>query len=1615
MATIDQLSIELTADVSKAESAINKLSARLNALNTQLSGINTQGLSQIGIAIQGIANGMNAMKGMGEKKFETLANSINKLTLVDYAGVAKTASALNQLNIAFSSVASNNGSASSVAAMADAIRKFGYSTVPQAIANMPLLAKALKEMMQTLTTAPQVSQNLIQMTQALSNLANASRGYSQTAPDITTYWYGFSNLSNKVTNGFKSVRRSLASLKPEFKSVASYIGRFYASCFLIIRAVKALGRTISSSMDYVETYNYFNVALSKIQASYIKQGGEDAEAYAQAFYEKLKSLNEKMTGYTLGNNGELIDIGNVGLGLDIERLMNYQAQIMAVTNSVGMLEDASINTSKALSMLASDLSSLTNTDLSTVMQNLQSGLIGQSRALYKFGIDITSASLAEEALAQGVTKSVSAMSQSEKMQLRILRILRDSKVAWGDQANTINSVANQYRILGQQAGNLARILGNLFLPIIKNILPWVNGLVIALQRLLSALGMNIYGGNWLKDLMDGISDGYSPDGLEDMTDDLDDAADAGKKLKNSLMGIDELNVLNQDSGSGSGGGGSSIDLSNQIADALAEYEKAWNLAFARSENLANKYADIITRALKPVYDMLDNIFDGKYYQAGSGLGIAIGDALRNIDWDYVYASVSNFGKNLASFLNGLISPDLFSAVAKTIASALNTKLHFINTFGEEFDWTDFGLSVGSGINTFFQTYDFALLASAISNIALGLLDAFLTAVETVDWNLVGLKIGEFLANLKWGQILGKTLKAIGEVLVGITSAWGSAFSEAPIEMTAIAMAGLLSVLINIVPKIATFVLNFGKLKTTLKECNTSIGAFAKGFGSIAGNVVGIVTMVTSLVTMNSCIKDIALGTEDLGKKIATLVVSVGTLFTASALVFGVPAGLIIAGVTAAISAISALDAAYTEMYAKNKAQNIADILTPSDGMSFEEYCQSYADSINLIADGFGNVANGVAIFEESTFAVESTYTEIDSIKQAVLDGKVELEEAIPQVEELMGGLSDSLKEQFGTTYDLIYESLSGSVRASLEANGLYVPDLINLMNGLESEYDQAVDSIQQEMADLKESYDQGGETFDSYWEKMLNLISQLNTITGETDVFTESMDNLGSTIDGIDFEGILGDDGSIDTDKLEQKIGVVTNAYQESVTALDDWYAANEKYFNQQIAIAEWTGDEETAKQLENYLGIYKDTVDKKKEELGTVLDGFSTDLQNYLVEKIPDVVSSASDEYNSKGLLDKYWGNVFNGQNEYSIYKDYLIDYRNSVITPVTDKLSEMFEEIGATVEPIAKDTATDIISSINTYQELDYDSNQIEEAVVDFVEDSLESAQKKIENDEKMKDLLESVFNIPEDGFSKEDVMGAASKIGEFVTGGFAQGITNTVKSANEKVSDFGNSVVTTLQDLLKIHSPSEVTDEMGGYFVDGFAQGIDSEFEDSFKPSFSKMMGEWLTEVAEIFGIENWTFDGISEGLVGSFTVALEAIKTLWNGFADSLNEKLKLNIPASEYTGGTAQVVSLGKIPKFSMGGFPDGENGLFYANSSEIVGRFSNGQTAVATDYQIEAGISRGVREAVHDELSPYLTQIANNTRETANKDFNVAIGDREIARANKRGNRSLGRTIITQA
>ena len=791
-AEIDRLDINIETQSTKAVAALDTLIKKLESVSASVGKINGSNLASFANGIEKICKASSGMSTINANSFKHLADGIKAISGIPTSNMLKTAVNIRVLASGMNKLGAVSQNAKDLGNVANNISKLGGKNIDKAIENMPRISKALNEMMSTLSKAPVVSENLIQMTNAIANLSSQgaragsiSGAASSDAEKKTSLFSGaFSKLASSIRNSHKGL-----------KSFAEISGSFYANFYPIIRGFKRAWKSVESSMDFLETVNYFEVAMRKLgddAASNWQQAGYDsAESYANSFSDRAKQLTAKMTGYEIDSDGNATYTGKKNLGMNPNTVMNYQAMFAQVSESIGVAEESALNFSNALTMLGTDWASLRNTTFEQSFEKFASALAGQSRAVRAFGIDITNATLQEYAYKYGLSTAVSEMNQATKAQLRLLAMLDQSKVAFGDMANTMNSPSNQLRMLQQNFANLARTIGNLFLPIVEKVLPYINGLVMALQRLFAWIGSLL--GIEFKSINSSM--GGADNGMENFVSDTEDAGDAlkeadkaAKKLKNTVLGFDELNQLNDNSDSSgskdddgkSGTGGSPI-LDEAIAKALEEYQKAWDEAFARMDNKAQEVADRICDAFKK----------GDYKGIGTYISNGITNALESIQWDKVYKVASNFGTGLAEFLNGLITPELFSAVGGTIAGSLNTAVYAALSFGETFDWTNLGESIAAGINRFFKDFDFKALAETLNVWAKGIIDALTTALRKTDWKKVGQSIGTFISeidflSIRWklDKLVLSLISAIGDAIVGFVE-------TAPLESAIVALvAGL---------------------------------------------------------------------------------------------------------------------------------------------------------------------------------------------------------------------------------------------------------------------------------------------------------------------------------------------------------------------------------------------------------------------------------------------------------------------------------------------------------------------------------------------------------------------------------------------------------------------------------------------------------------------------------------------------------------------------------------------------------------------------------------------------------------------------------------------------------
>lgn len=257
------------------------------------------------------------------------------------------------------------------------------------------------------------------------------------------------------------------------------------------------------------------------------------------------------------------------------------------------------------------------------------------------------------------------------------------------------------------------------------------------------------------------------------------AANSAKEMAKQLQGFDELNNLSGTSSGGSGGGSGSSGSSSGITYVTESVDNALGS---------------FTNALS------DSIKNGDWEGVGTLLSTKLTEMMKKVKWNDIYKKAENFGTNLALFLNGLFSTDengenVFTSTGETIASALNTALKFLNSFGTTFKWKDFGSSMASGINKFFTTFKFAELGDAVHTWVGGILDAGIQLLTDTDFELIGTKLGDFLEHCQLGDLASKLKELAIQVIKGLGQAiTGLKKSDVPeLELGILAVLGTLAI------------------------------------------------------------------------------------------------------------------------------------------------------------------------------------------------------------------------------------------------------------------------------------------------------------------------------------------------------------------------------------------------------------------------------------------------------------------------------------------------------------------------------------------------------------------------------------------------------------------------------------------------------------------------------------------------------------------------------------------------------------------------------------------------------------------------------------------------------
>lgn len=518
---ITSLSVEISAESQGAELNIDKLATAISNLRTK--GNVTKVVNSLDRLAGSIATLKQASAGMsGLDKITSFLNGLSNVNPT--ASVKSINTVVNAIKKIPAVVSGLNGV--DFYSMSGSITQLTNALAPLSILDASNL-KALGSAFNAIGKVPDLTDKL---------KATDLDSFASSCQKISTALTPLASQLDKVGNAF-------AKLPPQLSKVVTQANRVTAANEKQRKSYLSLSHQMNGFMR-----NMAKLVSLKAIADYLG----NAVAKFNDFYEATDLFHNAM-GNLSGEADTLISKMQGLLGVDPTKAMTYMATIQSLGTSFGLASDKAYVLSKNLTQLAYDEGSYWNKDVAETFTAMSSAISGEIEPIRRLGIDLTQARLQQELLALGFNKQVSSLSQADKAVLRYIAIMKQTANVQGNLAQTIQSPANQIKILKAQLDMLAKSVGSLLYPALKSILP---PLIAAVQLIREFV-------EWVAKLM-GVKVVFtdftkSADSVGGIGDAMDDTADSTKKaakaLKDYTMGFDELNIIDPTQGSSGSGAG----------------------------------------------------------------------------------------------------------------------------------------------------------------------------------------------------------------------------------------------------------------------------------------------------------------------------------------------------------------------------------------------------------------------------------------------------------------------------------------------------------------------------------------------------------------------------------------------------------------------------------------------------------------------------------------------------------------------------------------------------------------------------------------------------------------------------------------------------------------------------------------------------------------------------------------------------------------------------------------------------------------------------------------------------------------------------------------------------
>lgn len=428
-------------------------------------------------------------------------------------------------------------------------------------------------------------------------------------------------------SGFEQGVKGLKSQAGGLTSVLKKLGGAVAAAFAVGKIVQFGKEAVELGSSVTEVQNVVDVAFGDMAYK--------AENFAASAIENfgMSQLAAKKTASTYMSMAK-----NMGLSMD-------QASDMSIT----------------LAGLTGDVASFYNISQELADVKLKSVFTGETETLKDLGIVMTQANLEAYALANGISKSMSEMSQAELVTLRYNFVVDQLSDASGDFVRTQDSWANQTRILSMQWQEFMSIIGQALIQVLLPAVRVLNTVVTALigmANTVNAFLTAIFGGtrnqiqqteNTVGEVASGIGEAVGNQNA------LTDAAkETNKEQGKTLAGFDELSKLSSGSSGSGGPAGTAGTAALPVTAGTAER--------APAVQAGGDIQSILDR-LKAAVEPFRTAFD----QAFSDISAGAGTLLKA--FEQVWTDIRSLGSPLVEWFGGSFTTFLNQFVA-TVGSTM---------------------------------------------------------------------------------------------------------------------------------------------------------------------------------------------------------------------------------------------------------------------------------------------------------------------------------------------------------------------------------------------------------------------------------------------------------------------------------------------------------------------------------------------------------------------------------------------------------------------------------------------------------------------------------------------------------------------------------------------------------------------------------------------------------------------------------------------------------------------------------------------------------------------------------------------------------------------------------